>query len=80
MTKFLIHDHKAINVNHLDDFYADFNYLKLTTSGGLNAREIQFLYGSISAIEKLFDAIVEFIQNDEKVFDCDKFLKEHENA
>ena len=76
MAKFIISNHKAVNLSNVDEFSVSCNYLKLTTGGGLNAREVNFVYGTESNLVKLFDAIVDFIANDKVVvFDCDEFMK-----
>ena len=76
MAKFIISDHKAFNLSNIDEFSVSCYYLKLTTSGGLNAREVSFVYGAEANLVKLFDAIVDFIANDKVVvFDCDEFMK-----
>lgn len=74
--KFLVSQHKAINLANVDDITISCNYLKLTTGGGLNAREVSFVYGTQENLEKLFDAVMEFIGDiHTKVFDCDWFMK-----
>lgn len=81
MEKFLIHNYKAINVERIDDFHCDFSFLhlRLKSSKEGGNYEYEVFNSTIPVIEKLFRAIVEFIQNDEKVLDCDKFITEEEN-
>lgn len=74
--KFLVSNHKAINLANVDEITISCNYLKLTTGGGLNAREMSFVYGTEADLERLFDAVMDFIGDiHTKVFDCDKYLK-----
>ena len=76
MAKFIISNHKAVNLSNVDEFSVSCNYLKLTTGGGLNAREVSFVYGAEINLVKLFDAIIDFIADDKAVvFDCDEFMK-----
>lgn len=73
--KFITSKHKAVNLATINTISISNNYLTLTTEAGLNAREIRFVYGTESALEKLFDAIMAFLADGgTKVFDCDKFL------
>ena len=75
--KFLINskDNKAINLANVDEITVSCNYLKITTGGGLNAREVCFIYGSTDGLTALFSRIMTFLANDEKVFDCYEFMK-----
>ena len=74
--KFLINskDNKAINLANVDEITISCNYLKITTGGGLNAREVSFIYGTNDALSALFNRIMSFLANDEKVLDCYEFL------
>lgn len=74
--KFLINskDNKAINLTNVDEITVSCNYLKITTGGGLNAREVSFIYGTTAELNVLFGRIVEFLGNDEKVLDCTAFM------
>lgn len=74
--KFLINskDNKAINLANVDVITVSCNYLKITTGGGLNAREVNFIYGTPAQLGILFGRIMEFLANDEKVLDCYEFL------
>ena len=75
--KFLINskENKAINLANVDEITVSGNYLKITTGGGLNARNVSFIYGSTDALSALFSRIMEFLANDEKVLDCYEFMK-----
>lgn len=76
MAKFIISNFKAVNLSNVDEFSISCNYLKITTGGGLNAREVSFVYGTEINLVKLFNAIIDFIANDKvAVFDCDEFMK-----
>lgn len=73
--KFIISSHKAVNLATINTISISNNYLTLTTEAGQNAREILFVYGTEPMLEKLFDAIMDFLADENaKVFDCDKFL------
>ena len=75
--KFIISNRKAVNLATINTISISNNYLTLTTEAGQNAREILFVYGTKSMLEKLFDAIMAFLADENaKVFDCDKFLSE----
>ena len=69
--KFIVSKSHAINLANINDIAISNNYLTLTTDAGLNAREIRFVYGTQAELEKLFQQIMDFIANDDKVFDCD---------
>lgn len=74
--KFIVSKQKAINLNNVDDFHISSGYLKITTGGGLDAREVQFVYGTNDELTKLFYAILQFINDDNKrIFDCDQFIE-----
>lgn len=78
--KFLVYDHKAINLANADDFCISNNYLVVTTGGGLNAREVKAVYGTTEELNDLFNELVKFLQQgDAVVFDCDKFLRDYRN-
>jgi hypothetical protein len=79
MMKFLVYDHKAINLANADDFRISNNYLMVTTGGGLNARDVQAVYGTPEELNDLFNELVKFLQGDAVVFDCDKFLWNYRN-
>ena len=74
--KFIINSnqHTAINLANVSEITISCNYLKLTTTGGLNAREVSFFYGSDAVLEMLFAKIMEFVDSTESVFDCYKFV------
>ena len=74
MMKFIICDHKAINLANADDFSISNNYLVVTTGGGLNAREVKAVYATTEELNDLFNELVKFLASDKVVFDCDKFL------
>lgn len=76
MAKFLISEKRAINLDNVEEIMiSSHNYLKIITDGGLNAREISFVYGASEEIEMLFNEIMEFLASENKIFNCDKFLK-----
>lgn len=67
---------KAVNLANIEDIFISDNYLILTTNGGLNAREIRFVYGTPAKLSKLFKAIMEFIKDYQQgAFDCYDFIK-----
>ena len=72
--KYLVSQRKAVNLENASEFSVSCNYLVITTTGGLDAREIKFIYGSDEELNRLFDAIIEFSAGSEILFDCDKFL------
>ena len=75
--KFLINseDNQAINLANVSEITISCNWLKLITTGGLNSREVCFIYGTESSLSKLFMRIMQFINDDkETVFDCYSFL------
>lgn len=73
--KFLVSKANAINLANVSEITISCNYLKLTTTGGLNSREIQFVYGTDAELHCLFDAVMDFVANNtECVFDCDNFI------
>ena len=72
--KYLVSNRKAVNLANASEFFVSCNYLVITTTGGLNAREIKLVYGSEEELNRLFDAIIEFSAGNETLFDCDKFL------
>lgn len=74
--KFLINskDNKAINLDNVDEITVSCNTIKITTGGGLNAREVNFIYGTTAQLNILFGRIMEFLANDEKVLDCYEFM------
>lgn len=75
MTKFLTNGSKAINLNNVAEICVSNNYLVLTTEGGQYAREMRFVYGTDSDLNLLFAKVMEFLAGDERVMDCDKFMK-----
>lgn len=75
MKKFLVNGTHTINLANFDEFTISCNYLKLFTGGGLNAREVSFIYGTDENLTKLHKAIMEFIASDLVVFDCKKFME-----
>lgn len=77
--KYLVHDHKAINLANADDFRISNNYLVVTTGGGLNSREVQAVYATTEELIDLFNELVKFLESDKVVFDCDKFLWDYRN-
>ena len=79
MMKFIVTDHKAINLANADDFRISNNYLMVTTGGGLNARDVQTVYGTPEELNDLFNELVKFLESDKVVFDCDKFLWNYRN-
>lgn len=79
MMKFIVCDHKAINLANADDFGISNNYLVVTTGGGLNAREVKAVYGTTEELNDLFNELVKFSESDKAVFDCDKFLRDYRN-
>ena len=66
--KFLVSGTKAVNLANVSDFSISNNYLIVTLTDG---REMRFVYGSQTELEKLFRQITDFLANNEKVFDCD---------
>lgn len=75
MTKFLTNGSKAINLNNVAEICVSNNYLVLTTEGGQYAREMRFIYGTEDNLNRLFSKVMEFLAGDERVMDCDKFMK-----
>ena len=75
MTKFLTNGSKAINLNNVAEICVSNNYLVLTTEGGQYAREMRFIYGTEDNLNCLFSKVMEFLAGDERVMDCDKFMK-----
>ena len=75
MTKFLTNGSKAINLNNVAEICVSNNYLVLTTEGGQYARELRFVYGTEDNLNRLFSKVMEFLAGDERVMDCDKFMK-----
>lgn len=75
MTKFLTNGSKAINLNNVAEICVSNNYLVLTTEGGQYAREMRFIYGTEDNLNRLFAKVMEFLAGDERVMDCDKFMK-----
>lgn len=75
MTKFLTNGSKAINLNNVAEICVSSNYLVLTTEGGQYARELRFVYGTEENLNRLFAKVMEFLAGDERVMDCDKFMK-----
>ena len=75
MTKFLTNGSKAINLNNVAEICVSNNYLVLTTEGGQYAREMRFVYGTEDNLNRLFSKVMEFLAGDERVMDCDKFMK-----
>ena len=69
--KYLSNGTKAINLTNIIDFMVSENYLVLTAIDG---REIRFIYGTTDALNDLFNAILAFIANDGRVFDCKDFM------
>ena len=69
--KYLSNGTKAINLANITDFMVSENYLVITATDG---REIRFVYGATDALNDLFNAILAFIANDGKVFDCKDFM------
>ena len=72
--KFLVSKTNAVNLANVSEITISCNYLKLHTTGGLNAREISFVYGTEEELRLLFDAVMTFVADDARVFDCDNFL------
>ena len=72
--KFIVSKRKAINLATINSISISNNYLVLTTDAGANAREILFFYGAERVLVELFDAIMDFIKSEGRVFDCDKFV------
>ena len=75
MTKFLPNGSKAVNLNNVAEICVSNNYLVLTTEGGQYAREMRFIYGTEDNLNRLFAKVMEFLAGDERVMDCDKFMK-----
>lgn len=75
MTKFLTNGSKAVNLNNVAEICVSNNYLVLTTEGGQYAREMRFIYGTEDNLNRLFAKVMEFLAGDERVMDCDKFMK-----
>lgn len=75
MTKFLTNGSKAVNLNNVAEICVSNNYLVLTTEGGQYAREMRFIYGTEDNLNRLFSKVMEFLAGDERVMDCDKFMK-----
>lgn len=75
MTKFLTNGSKAVNLNNVAEICVSNNYLVLTTEGGQYAREMRFIYGTEDNLNRLFTKVMEFLAGDERVMDCDKFMK-----
>lgn len=73
--KFLVSKNKAVNLANVDDIFISAGYLKVTTGGGLNSREVSLVYGTDAELKQLFAEIMNFIASENKVFDCDKFMK-----
>lgn len=75
--KFLINSEsgKAVNLNNVAEICVSNNYLVLTTEGGQYAREMRFIYGTEDNLNRLFAKVMEFLAGDERVMDCDKFMK-----
>lgn len=75
--KFLINSEsgKAVNLNNVAEICVSNNYLVLTTEGGQYAREMRFIYGTEYNLNRLFAKVMEFLAGDERVMDCDKFMK-----
>ena len=75
--KFLINSEsgKAVNLNNVAEICMSNNYLVLTTEGGQYAREMRFIYGTEDNLNRLFAKVMEFLAGDERVMDCDKFMK-----
>ena len=73
--KFLVSKTNAINLANVSEITISCNFHKLTTTGGLNAREVQFVYGTDEELHLLFDAVMSFVADEfSRVFDCDNFL------
>ena len=76
MTKWLINNLHSYNLTTADCVYVSNNWLMLTTGGGQAAREVQIVYGTEEELNRLFVAVMCFLNNeDDKVFDCDDFMK-----
>lgn len=73
--KFIISKNKAINLENVVDIFVSSGYLKVTTDGGLNSREVSLAYGTDTEMTKLFAEVMNFIAGESKIFDCDKFMK-----
>ena len=66
--------HKAVNLANVTDIFISNNYLMLSLTDG---REMRFLYGTENALNKVFNRIMDFINEDgTKILDCNKFLSE----
>ena len=78
--KYLVSGNKAINLSNADEITISCNYLKITTGGGLNAREVSFVYGTEAELVTLFSEIMDFIEGEGRIFDCDKFIKRFRTA
>ena len=74
MVKFLKKKGKAVNLANIDEIQVANNYLTITTGAGLNARTMQFYYGATADIEALYDAVMDFLASEERLFDCDQFM------
>ena len=72
--KYIFSKNRALNLANIDEITVSCNYLKVTTGGGLNAREINFIYGGEAELVSLLKAIMGFIAGEGNLFDCDKFL------
>jgi hypothetical protein len=73
--KWIFSNLRSYNLATIESIYVSCNYLMLTTGGGLNAREIQFVYGTDEELKKLHKAVMDFIQGPAAGFDCDAYLK-----
>lgn len=72
--KYLVSNKKAVNITSASEISVSCNYLVITSDGGLNAREIKFVYGGEEELYRLFLAVIEFAGSDKTLFDCDEFL------
>ena len=76
MTKWLNSNLHSYNLTTADCVYVSNNWLMLTTGGGQTAREVQIVYGTFEELKQLYDAVMDFLDNESRrVFDCDAFMK-----
>ena len=64
---------RSINLDNTTDITVSANYLVITAVDG---REEKFVYGAEKDLERLFDAIMEFIASDLVVFNCDAYMND----
>ena len=78
MAKWLVSKHRSYNLDTIECIYVSNNYLMLTTDGGQESREVQFVYGTESELNKLHEIIMYWIECGKTmgwVLDCDERLK-----